>query len=40
MTEKIDQKEYKAALESVLDCVDGMKEEFIWLKNVIAKMIR
>ena len=28
MTEKIDPKEYEAAWESVLDCVDGMKEKF------------
>ena len=40
MTEKVDPKEYEAAWESVLDCVDGMKEEFIWSKNVIAKMLR
>ena len=40
MTEKIDPKEYEAAWESVLDCVDGMKEEFSWSKNVISKMLR
>ena len=40
MTEKIDPKEYEAAWESVLDCVDGIKEEFSWSKNVIAKMLR
>ena len=40
MTEKVDAKEYEAAWESVLDCVDGMKEEFSWSKNVIAKMLR
>ena len=40
MTEKVDPKEYEAAWESVLDCVDGMKEEFCWSKNVIAKMLR
>ena len=40
MTEKVDPKEYEAAWESVLDCVDGMKEEFSWSKNVIAKMLR
>ena len=28
MTEKVDPKEYEAAWESVLDCVDWMKEEF------------
>ena len=40
MTEKVDPKEYEVAWESVLDCVDGMKEEFSWSKNVIAKMLR
>ena len=40
MTEKVDPKEFEAAWESVLDCVDGMKEEFSWSKNVIAKMLR
>ena len=40
MAEKIDPKEYEAAWESVLDCVDGMKEEFSWSKDVIAKMLR
>ena len=40
MTEKIDQNEYEAAWESVLDCVEGMKEEFSWSKDVIAKMLR
>ena len=40
MTEKIDPKEYEAAWESVLDCVDGMKEEFSWSKDVIAEMLR
>ena len=40
MTEKADAKEYEAAWKSVLDCVDGMKEEFSWSKNVIAKMLR
>ena len=40
MTEKVDPKEYEAAWESVLDCVDGMKEEFSWSKDVIAKMLR
>ena len=40
MTKKIDPKEYEAAWESVLDCVDGMKEEFSWSKDVIAKMLR
>ena len=40
MTEKVDPIEYEAAWESVLDCVDGMKEEFSWSKNVIAKMLR
>ena len=40
MTQKADQNEYEAAWESVLDCVDGMKEEFSWPKDVIAKMLR
>ena len=40
MTEKVDPKEYEVAWESVLDCVDGMKEEFSWSKDVIAKMLR
>ena len=40
MTEKVDQKKYEAAWESVLDCVDGMKEEFSWSKDVIVKMLR
>jgi len=30
MTEKVDPIEYEAARESVLDSVDGMKEEFSW----------
>ena len=37
---KIDPKEYEAAWESVMDCVDGMQEEFSWSKDVIAKMLR
>ena len=37
---KVDPKEYEAAWESVMDCVDGMKEEFSWSKDVIAKMLR
>ena len=40
MTEKVDPKEYEAGWESVLDCVGGMKEEFSWSKDVIAKMLR
>ena len=40
MTEKIDPKEYEAAWESVLECVDEMKEEFSWAKDVIAEMLR
>ena len=40
MTKKIDRKEYEAAWESVLDWVDGMKEEFSWSKDVIANMLR
>ena len=39
MTKKIDRKEYEAAWESVLDCVEGMKEEFSWSKDVIANML-
>ena len=33
MTQKVDPNEYEAAWESVLDCVDGMKEEFSWSKD-------
>ena len=40
MTEKVDPNEYEAAWESVLDCVDGVKEEFSWSKGVISKMLR
>ncbi|WP_197049644.1 hypothetical protein [Prochlorococcus sp. MIT 0801] len=40
MTEKVYPKEYEAVWESVLDCVDGLKEEFSWSKDVIAKMLR
>ena len=40
MTEKVNPKEYEAAWETFLDCVDGMKEEFSWAKNVIIKMLR
>ncbi len=40
MAEKVDLKEYEAAWESVLDCVDGMIDEFSWSKDVIAKMLR
>jgi hypothetical protein len=40
MTEKVDPKEDEAAWGTVLDCVDGMKEEFSWAKDVIAKMLR
>ena len=40
MTEKVDQKKYEAAWESVLDCVNGVKEEFSWSKDVIAKILR
>ncbi len=39
MTVKVDRKEYEAAWETVLDCVDEMKEEFSWAKDVIAKML-
>ena len=38
---KVNSKEYEAAQKSVLDSVDGIKEEFSWAKDVIiAKMIR
>ena len=37
---KVDTKGYEAAWESVMDCVDGMKEELSWSKDVIAKMLR
>ena len=37
---KVNSEEYEAAWESVMDCVDGMKEEFSWSKDVIAKMLR
>ena len=37
---KVDPKEYEAAWESLMDCVDGMKEEFNWSKNVISKILR
>ena len=40
MTRQLDPKEYEAAWESVLDCVDGMKEELSWSKDMIAKMLR
>ena len=40
ITEKLAPKEYEAVWESVLDCVDGMKEEFSWSTDVIAKMLR
>ena len=40
MTEKVDTEEYEAAWESVLDCVEVMKEEFSWSKDIIAKMLR
>ena len=37
---KVDPKEYEAAWESVINCFDGMKQEFSWSKDVIAKMLR
>ena len=40
MTEKVDPKEYEAAWESVLNCVDGMKEKFSWSKDLISEMLR
>ena len=39
MFKKINPKEYEAAWESVLDCVEGIKEEFGWSKDVIAKRL-
>ena len=36
---KVNSDEYEAAWESVMDCVDGMKE-FSWSKDVIAKMLK
>ena len=40
MTEKVDPKEYEAAWEFVLDCVDQMKEQLSWSRDVIAEMLR
>jgi len=37
---KLNPEEYEAAWESVMDCVDSMKEEFSWSKYVIAQMLR
>ena len=37
---KVNPEEYEAAWESVMDCVAGMKEEFSWSKDIIAKMLR
>ena len=37
---KVHPQEYEAAWESVMDCVDGTKEEINWSKNEIAKMLR
>ena len=37
---KVNPEEYEAAWESVMDSVDGLKEEFSWSKDVIAKMLR
>ncbi len=37
---KVNPDEYIAAWKSVMDCVDGIKEEFSWSKDVIAKMLR
>ena len=37
---KTDPDQYEAAWESVLECVDGMKEEFNWSKDIICKMLR
>ena len=37
---KVNPEEYEAAWESVMDCVDGMKEEFSWSKVVIVNMLR
>tara|TARA_Y100001968_G_scaffold65420_1_gene56204 strand:+ start:389 stop:544 length:156 start_codon:yes stop_codon:yes gene_type:complete len=37
---KVNHEEYEAAWELVMDWVDGMKEEFRWSKDVIAKMLK
>ena len=37
---KIDPKAYEAAWESIMDCVDGITEDFNWSKDIIAKMFR
>ena len=37
---KVNPEEYDAAWESVMDCVNGTKEEFSWSKDVITKMLR
>ena len=37
---KVNPEEYEAACESVMDCVDCMKEKFNWSKDVISKMLR
>tara|TARA_B100000945_G_scaffold293150_1_gene268873 strand:- start:414 stop:560 length:147 start_codon:yes stop_codon:yes gene_type:complete len=40
MTEKVDKQNMIKLWESVLDCVDEMKKELSWSKDVIAKMLR
>ena len=37
---KINPEEYEAAWESVIDCVDCIKEEFSCSKDLIANMLR
>ena len=37
---KVNPHAYVAAWEPVMDCDDGMKEDFSWSKDVIAKMFR
>tara|TARA_Y100001968_G_scaffold319895_1_gene352095 strand:+ start:750 stop:905 length:156 start_codon:yes stop_codon:yes gene_type:complete len=37
---KLNPEGYEAALESVMYCVDSMKEEFSWSKYVIAQMLK
>ena len=37
---KVNPDQYEAAWEFVWDCVEGMKEEFSWSKDIIAKMLR
>ncbi len=39
MSKKVGPKEYEVAWRSVLDCVDGIKEELSWSKDVTAKIL-